>query len=49
MRDPEAWRRNAAEVFPEVTIGSADLAGTLAFDRGYQPSADLPRHCVRAS
>jgi ribonuclease Z len=43
MRDPEAWRQNAAEVFPDVTIGFAGLAGTLAFDRGYQPFADLPR------
>jgi ribonuclease Z len=43
MRDPEAWRQNAAEVFPEVTIGYAGLAATLAFDTGYQPSVDLPR------
>jgi ribonuclease Z len=43
MRDPEAWRDNAAAVFPEVTIGYAGLAATLAFDRGYQPSADMPR------
>lgn len=42
MPDPEAWRANAAEVFPDVTIGYAGLAATLAFERGYQPLADLP-------
>ncbi len=43
MRDPEAWRHNAAEVFPDLTIGHAGLAATLAFETGYHPSADLPR------
>lgn len=43
MRDPEAWRHNAAEVFPDVTIGYAGLAATLAFETGYQPSRDLVR------
>lgn len=43
MRDPETWRHNAAEVFPEVTIGRAGLSATLAFETGYQPSGDLPR------
>lgn len=41
MRDPEAWRENAATVFPDVTIGYAGLAGTLAFDRGYRPAVAL--------
>jgi ribonuclease Z len=43
MGRPEDWRHNAADVFPEVTIGRAGLAATLAFDAGYQPAADLPR------
>lgn len=42
MRDPETWRHNASDVFPEVTIGYAGLAATLAFDTGYQPAPDLP-------
>ncbi len=42
MRDPETWRHNASDVFPEVTIGHAGLAATLAFDTGYQPAPDLP-------
>lgn len=41
MERPEEWRKNAAEVFPEVTVGYAGLAGTLAFDGGYQPASDL--------
>jgi ribonuclease Z len=38
MEHPEMWRDNAAEVFPEVTVGYAGLQGTLAFDGGYQPA-----------
>lgn len=41
MRDPEAWRENAATVFPDVTVGYAGLAATLAFDGGYRPATDI--------
>lgn len=34
---PEAFLRNAEEVFPSVTVGYAGLEATLAFDGGYQP------------
>ncbi len=39
LDEPEAWRQNAADVFPDVTIGYAGLEATLAFDGGYQPAA----------
>lgn len=35
MEDPEAWRPNAAEVFPAVEIGYAGMTGRIAFDEGY--------------
>lgn len=41
MEQPERWRDNAAEVFPDVTVGYAGLAATLAFDGGYQPDVTL--------
>ena len=40
MDDPEAWRDNASGVFPDVTVGYAGLAGTIAFDGGYQPAEE---------
>jgi len=40
MDEPEAWRDNAASVFPEVTVGRAGLEATLAFDGGYKPTGD---------
>jgi ribonuclease Z len=43
MTHPEDWRENAASVFPDVSIGYAGLAATLAFDHGYQHAPDLAR------
>jgi ribonuclease Z len=40
MSCPEAWVANAREVFPNVVIGQAGLAGQLTFDDGYRP--DVP-------
>ena len=37
MDAPAAFRANAADVFPAVTLGHAGLSATLAFDGGYQP------------
>lgn len=35
MEDPDAWRQNAAEVFPAVEIGYEGLTGQITFDEGY--------------
>jgi ribonuclease Z len=46
IRDPEDWRSNATEAFPQVTIGRAGLEGRLRFDTGYE---EIPPSKVLAS
>lgn len=38
MADPRTWKRNAGDVFPDVELGYAGLAGRISFDEGYEPA-----------
>lgn len=38
LTNPEDYRANAADVFPNVTLGASGLAGTIAFETGYAAS-----------
>ncbi len=46
MRSPEAWVRNAKDVFPATEIGFEGLSGQLTFEDGYRggepTTADSP-------
>lgn len=46
MRDPEAWAKNARDVFPAAAIGFEGLSGQLTFEDGYRrnepATADSP-------
>lgn len=38
MAEPRRWESNARDVFPNVELGYAGLAGRISFDEGYEPA-----------
>lgn len=49
MTDPRGWRQNAADIFPDVTLGYSGLTGTIAFEKGLEPSSESNHRTVAAS